>query len=430
MGLDSTQDDSDYLNNPLEEKFKLAFENAPIGMCLLDLNGYYVIVNQAFSQMLGYTPQQLTQKTYRDITHPDDLPKNKKWFQDILEGKKDHYKLQKRYIHHDGAIIWAEVLARLIRDDKGQPLYFDTHVTDISLIKEQNELIRFQAMALSQVHDAVVAADNDNHIIYWNKGAEELYGVKFQDALGEDLNEVNEYQWIHPEDEKDAQKSLETKGTWRGENKHRTREGKELIVESALSVLKNEKDHKIGVLSVVRDITQRKLMERELKKSEENYRSLVELARTGVIFMDLTGKMEYINPHFAQLLGFKLRKLRGANFFDFLDSSQQQKAINYLKNVKEGFRGSVELGFTPKNKIPTWTLISFNMVNDAHGEQVGYIGIVMDINSRKGVERSLMEAVQERDEILQFYINNLHGVIKQVFTKDLKDSNHLKTQLT
>ncbi len=430
MGLDLTQDDRDYLNNPLEEKFKLAFENAPIGMCLLDLNGYYVIVNQAFSRMLGYTPQELTQKTYRDITHPDDLPKNKQWFQEILEGKKDHYKLQKRYIHHDGSIIWAEVLARLIRDDKGQPLYFDTHITDISLIKEQNELIRFQAMALSQVHDAVVAADNDNQIIYWNKGAEELYGVKFQDALGEDLNEVNEYQWLHPEDEKDAQKSLETKGTWRGENKHRTREGKELIVESTLSVLKNEKDHKIGVLSVVRDITQRKLMERELKKSEENYRSLVEMARTGVIFMDLTGKMEYMNPHFAQLLGFKLKKLRGTNFFNLLDSSQQQKAINYLKNVKDGFRGSLELGFTPKNKKPTWTLISFNMVNDAHGEQVGYIGIVMDINSRKGVERSLMEAVQERDEILQFYINNLHGVIKQVFTKDLKDSNHLKTQLT
>ncbi|MBU4608369.1 MAG: PAS domain-containing protein, partial [Methanobacterium sp.] len=166
------------------------------------------------------------------------------------------------------------------------------------------------------------------------------------------------------------------------------------------------------------------------KKSEKNYRSLVELARTGVIFMDITGKMEYINPHFAHLLGFKLKKLRGTSFFDLLDSSQEQKAINYLKNVKDGFRGSVELGFTPRNKTPTWALISFNTVNDAHEEHVGYIGIVMDINSRKGVERSLMEAVQERDEILQFYINNLHGVIKQVFVKDLKDSNHLKTQLT
>ncbi|MBU4547999.1 MAG: PAS domain S-box protein, partial [Euryarchaeota archaeon] len=404
MGSDLTENDWNFGGNPLEDKFKLAFENAPIGMCLLDITGYYVIVNHSFSRMIGYSPEELTHKTYADITHPDDLPKNRKWFKDILEGKKDHYKLQKRYVHKNGAIIWAEVLARLIQDENAHPLYFDIHVTDISLIKELDELIRFQARALSQVHDVVVAVDNHNQVIYWNKCAEELYGVKFQDALGKDLNDVHEYQWIHPEDEIDSQKSLDTTGTWRGENKHRTRQGKEFIVESALSVLTNEKNQKIGILSVVRDITSRKMMERELKKSEKNYRSLVELARTGVIFMDITGKMEYINPHFAHLLGFKLKKLRGTSFFDLLDSSQEQKAINYLKNVKDGFRGSVELGFTPRNKTPTWALISFNTVNDAHEEHVGYIGIVMDINSRKGVERSLMEAVQERDEILQFYI--------------------------
>lgn len=423
-------------NHPLGSMFKLAFENAPIGMALIDLNGNYVLVNQSFAQMLGYNIQELVHTNYTDITHPEDLPKNKKWLHDILEGRDTfknedaHYKLQKRYLDKKGDIVCAEVLARLIRDEKGNPLYFNTQITDISPIKGQDEVIRFQIQALSQVHDAVIATDNDNKIIYWNKGAEELYQVKLKDALGQNLNELFTYQWCHPEDEGDCQLNLQKYGKWRGENIHLTSSGLKLIVESTINILENEYKEQIGVLAVIQDITQRKKIEIELQKSEKNYRNILELARTGVIFMDNKGKIEYINHHFAQLLGLNKKNLLGTNFLELLDCNQQDKCIRYLRQIKNDFRGSLELSFKVKKDLIRYVMLTLNAVIDAQGQHVGYIGILMDISSRKKVEKSLVEAVKEREEVLQFYLNNMHGVLKEVFNKDLKESPHLEDRLT
>ncbi len=432
-GDNSVNKNKEYIDNhPLGSMFKLAFENAPIAMTLIDLKGNYVLVNQSFAQMLGYNIGELIQKNYMDITHPDDLPKNKNWLGDILEGKdkKNHYKLQKRYLDKKGDIVCVEVVARLIRDENGKPLYFNTQVSDISPIKEQDELIRFQIRALSQVHDAVIAMDNYNKIIYWNNGAEELYQVKLNDALGQNVNNLFTYQWCHPEDEWDYQLLLEKYGQWRGENIHITSSGLKLIVESTINILENEHKEKVGVLAVIRDITQRKKIEIELQKSEKNYRNILELARTGVIFMDNKGKIEYINNHFAQLLGYKKKNLLGSNFLELLDFNQQDKCIGYLRHVKNDFKGSVELSFKVKRDLIRHFMLSLNAVIDAQGHHVGYIGILMDISSRKKVEKSLVEAVKERDEVLQFYLNNMHGVLKQIFNKDLKESPHLEDRLT
>jgi diguanylate cyclase (GGDEF)-like protein/PAS domain S-box-containing protein len=118
--------------------------------------------------------------------------------------------------------------------------------------------LQFQASALAQVHDAVVAVDTEQRITYWNDEAERLYGWSRDEALGRTLLDVCQYRWFQPEDEHEAAEMLATTGTWRGENIHRTRSNTDIIVESSVSMLTDASGTPTGTLAVLRDITRQK----------------------------------------------------------------------------------------------------------------------------------------------------------------------------
>ena len=80
-----------------EEKFRTLFESAPIGTALHDANGRYVQTNSAYQQMLGYTGEELRQLGVKRVTYPDDIAEAQRLFAEMREGKRDHYRREKRY---------------------------------------------------------------------------------------------------------------------------------------------------------------------------------------------------------------------------------------------------------------------------------------------------------------------------------------------
>jgi len=118
-----------------EEKFASAFVHATTGMALISPEGQWLKVNQSLCDLLGYTAEELGSKTFQDITYPDDLHGDLAHVRRLLAGKEEFYKMEKRYIHKDGHTVWALLGVSLLRDDKGQPLYFISQVEDISQIK-------------------------------------------------------------------------------------------------------------------------------------------------------------------------------------------------------------------------------------------------------------------------------------------------------
>jgi PAS domain S-box-containing protein len=106
-----------------EERFRLLFENAPIGIAMADRNRRFFRVNQAFCEMLGYSPEELTRMSFTDITHPDDVGPNVDLFRQAYENNISSYHLRKRYLHSQGDVIWVNLFATLIRSPLGEPLY-------------------------------------------------------------------------------------------------------------------------------------------------------------------------------------------------------------------------------------------------------------------------------------------------------------------
>ena len=119
-----------------QECFSRAFENAAIGMALVSLDGHWLKVNDALSELLGYSEKELCSMTVGEITHPDDIAVNLSNARRLLVGGKNFYKMEKRYIHKSGKIVWALLSVSVVRDKKNRCQYFVSQVEDICELKE------------------------------------------------------------------------------------------------------------------------------------------------------------------------------------------------------------------------------------------------------------------------------------------------------
>ncbi len=117
-----------------EDRFRTVFNHAASGMALIDLQGSYLRVNTALVQLLGYSEKELLQRTWKDITHPDDVARSMEMLDQILDGKITR-PMEKRYLHKDGHVIQVLFNLSAIFSDTRQPIYLIAQFQDITPIK-------------------------------------------------------------------------------------------------------------------------------------------------------------------------------------------------------------------------------------------------------------------------------------------------------
>jgi diguanylate cyclase (GGDEF)-like protein/PAS domain S-box-containing protein len=125
-----------------ETQLRRAFDLAPVGKALVDVDGHWLKVNTALCVIVGYSPSELMARTCRAITHPDDLDKDIPQLQRLLAGEIDTYRVEKRYVHKQGHIVWALLSVTLVRAGDGTPQYFIMQVLDISERKRMENDLR------------------------------------------------------------------------------------------------------------------------------------------------------------------------------------------------------------------------------------------------------------------------------------------------
>ena len=131
------------------------------------------------------------------------------------------------------------------------------------------ESIPFRNELFEQIGDAVIVVDNDLVVTYLNPAAERRYGTNASDAVGTKLSELYTFKWPDDSAEAEAWAALAETGYWRGENIHETRDGGRRFVESSVMRLNAPDGSRIGLLAVIRDVTERKRAEEELRRSHE-----------------------------------------------------------------------------------------------------------------------------------------------------------------
>jgi diguanylate cyclase (GGDEF)-like protein/PAS domain S-box-containing protein len=118
------------------ELFATAFAEAPIGIALVALDGGWLRINPRLCELLGYTERELLDRTFQDVTHPDDLDADLALLEETLAGERRGYEMVKRYLRADGSVMWAQLSVALVCDADGKPLHFVSHVDDITERRE------------------------------------------------------------------------------------------------------------------------------------------------------------------------------------------------------------------------------------------------------------------------------------------------------
>ncbi len=164
-----------------EERFRLAFEHSSAGMCLVDVDGRLLQVNQRMGEMFGYTSAEMVGMHVNDITHPDYIEVSPTFIDEATAGAARHAQFEKLYYHRDGHLIWGQVVSSLARDERGAPLYFISHVLDITERKQAETRLRESeerfAAVMNSMEAIIYVADMTTYeILFVNQYSRALFG--------------------------------------------------------------------------------------------------------------------------------------------------------------------------------------------------------------------------------------------------------------
>ncbi len=166
-----------------EERFRSAFEDAPVGVAFVDLNRRYLRVNHALREMLGYSEEELLEKTSREITHPEDLEKSAERTRLVLENEAGSSHLEKRYMHADGHVVWVLSSVSLVQDSGGNPDHFVALFQDVTERKALEERLEHQAFhdSLTDLPNRALFTDRLGHALSRLNRRKEPIAVLFVD---------------------------------------------------------------------------------------------------------------------------------------------------------------------------------------------------------------------------------------------------------
>jgi PAS domain S-box-containing protein len=249
-----------------EARFRVTFENAPVGILNVASDGRFLRVNEAACRIFGYSADELTTKSCWDIIHPDDLAATVARLKEMHLGKIDRNAKDKRYLHKDGTIVWGRVTVSCVRKSDGAIDYFVTVVEDITARKKAEEELRkseerFRSSVLLSPLPTLLYDDREQILALsqsWLEGsrysADELHRIEdwTARAYGERSGEVLEYIRRIISTEPQAQLAEMT---------IRTKDGRERLWTFVCSALGAQSDGRRLFLCVAQDVTDRKAYE-------------------------------------------------------------------------------------------------------------------------------------------------------------------------
>lgn len=164
-----------------QRRLRQTLRHAPIGIALVSPEGRWLTVNQTLCEIIGYDEVELLETTFQDITHPEDLESDLAHLNDLLAGRTRAYRMEKRYFHKQGHIVDIQLDVSLLRDDASEPLYFISHIQDITERKRDHQAL-FEARELAEVTfeaigEGVIRVDADGRITEANTAAQSLLGL-------------------------------------------------------------------------------------------------------------------------------------------------------------------------------------------------------------------------------------------------------------
>jgi PAS domain S-box-containing protein len=238
-----------------------------------NLDGIITNWNQSAERIFGYKPKEIIGKSILNLIPKDRQSEEREILRKIRRGESlDHYETVRR--RKDGKVIDVSLTISPIKGPKGEIVGVSKIARDITEQKQTERRLAEQARLLDLTNDAIIVRDRQNRIVYWNRGAEGMYGFSAKEALGKITHEL--LRTTHPGNYKSIQKNLERNNRWSGELVHTRKDGKTITVFSRWSLDREARGRPLSILETNIDITARKRAELELQKSKDVLEQVVD----------------------------------------------------------------------------------------------------------------------------------------------------------
>lgn len=380
-----------------EERFRAIFDRAPSGIGVVDLEGRFIQVNQSYAAFLGYTREELPGRTFQEMTHPDDLAASMRVREELVAGKADKHRFEKRYIRKDGRIVWGDITVSQINDPSGKPKYFVAVVDDITERKQMEEALRETNHTLQALIEAsplaIITLDLDGKVKSWNPAAQQIFGWSPEEAIGR-------FNPIVPKEKENEFKGL-VKALLQGkvfsnlEVSRQRKNGSWVDVSLSTAPLRDGQGHIRGIVGILADMTVQKRAEEALRKSENRFRRVIDSNMIGIVFSDVNGNITEANDAFLQMVGYTREELRSGEI-SWKEMTPSEYHLLDIKGLDEmaatGVCAPFEKEFIRKDgsRVPVMIGAAF-----LEGSQEKTVGFVVDITDRKRADERLRESEEK-----------------------------------
>lgn len=375
---------------------RLAFDEAPVGIAVVGLDGRFLRVNHALCEIVGYTPEELTQLTFQDITHPDDLNTDLAFAQQLARGDIPHYQLEKRYIRKDGSPVAARLSGSVARGPDGAPLYFIAHIEDITERKLAEDRLR-------QVQERYELALRGADLGAWDwdiiTGAV-VFNARWAEMRGYKLEEIRPHidTWasdLHPDDRVRVQRMLRDyldgrRPEYDCEHRVKTKSGTWIwILDRGKVFARDERGRPTRMVGTELDITERKRLEQSLRDANADLYRAQSVAKTGSWRFDVKHDVVLWSDENYRIFGVAPgTQITYAKFLTLCHPDDRDYVHRMWSAALRGAPYDIEHRIVVDGAI-RWVREKAELELDQYGALVLGIGITQDITERKHIEEAL-----------------------------------------
>lgn len=390
------------------------YDNAPVALCVLDNRMRYVRVNERLARMNGMPVSDHINRTPREV-----IPR----LADRIESAVQKVIKSDEPVRNEEFIAVVEGVERTwiasyfpIKDKSNQIAYINITVEEITERRQAEEALRaseqkFRAAFMTGLDAVYVATLKEGRIVEINDQFEAVFGYEREEVIGRTSIELGLYE--NPSVRPQIVSELVEKGWIRNfETRGRKKNGE--IFTGSLSISMLQLDGRPYILGVIRDITDRKRAEEALRKSEEEYRLLVENAPTGIYEFDFRGpRFKSVNDAMCLILGYSREELLEINPLEILDEESRGRLQERINRVLAGqpVEESVSYGVLTRDARKIWVELEIKLK-----DRTSALVVARDVTERKRAEEALrrFEVIAENSRDIVLFMRRDDGRLLEV----------------
>ncbi|MBU8921631.1 MAG: PAS domain S-box protein [Bacteroidales bacterium] len=414
-----------------ERKFRSISSSAMDAVVMMDHMGDVSFWNEAAEKIFGYKAEEVTGKPIHDAVLPPDSDTN-------------HMEIMEEFRKTGQSRLFGEVLSMIAGRKDGSrfpvemtisPVMIEGKVNVVGIIRDVSKRIDAEkrlresrerwTLHIDNTPLGFIQWDTDFRVIEWNPAAEAIFGYSLEEASGRRSDELVIPEDVIPSVADVWQKLLKQRGGTRSTNENITKDGRVILCDWFNTTLVNDDGKVIGVSSLIRDVT-------EIRKAEEDIRkqsAALEQAFDGIAVVGMDDRIQFVNTSWARMHGYTAEELTGQDYsISHTEEQSRGEVALLLKELERNGGASAEVGHRRKDESVFPSRMTLSRLMDERGKPAGIIVTVQDISERKKLLSQLLQS--QRVESIGLLAGGIAHDFNNLLSPILGYSEMLLTELS